>query len=151
LTLEDRGVGFVADGDEDAVQVDVFGGSSLTFLMRMPVTPVLSPSTSSSTWFQARPDVAVLGLVEQLLLQDLLGAQRIAAVHQRDLGGDVGQIQRLLDRGVAAADDGDLLIAVEKAVAGGAGGNAAALEGSSDSMPRYIALAPVAMISASQV
>ena len=39
--------------------------------------------------------------------------------------GDVGEIEGLLHRGVAAADHGDLLAAVEKAVAGGAGGDAA--------------------------
>ncbi|MCY1291136.1 hypothetical protein D9M70_403130 [compost metagenome] len=43
--------------------------------------------------------------------------------------GDVGQVQRFLDRGVAAADHADHLVAVEEAVAGGAGGNALAGEG----------------------
>ena len=42
--------------------------------------------------------------------------------------GDVGQVQRLLHGGVAAADNADLLAAIEKAVAGCAGGNAFALE-----------------------
>ena len=37
----------------------------------------------------------------------------------------------LLDRGVAAADHRDFLVAVEKPVTGGAGGNAAAIESGS--------------------
>ena len=66
----------------------------------------------------------MLGLLEQMLLQDLLGAQGVAAVHQGHLGGDVGEVQGLLDRGVAAADHRHLLPAIEEAVAGGAGGHA---------------------------
>jgi hypothetical protein len=48
---------------------------------------------------------------------------------QGDLGGVVGQIQRLFDRGVAAADHGDFPAAKEEAVAGGAGRHAGAGEG----------------------
>ena len=48
---------------------------------------------------------------------------------QRDLGGEIGEIERFLDRRVAAADDHDLLVAEEEAVAGGAGRDAEALEG----------------------
>ncbi len=45
-----------------------------------------------------------------------------------DGGGVVGEVERLLDGGVATADDGDALAAEEEAVAGGAGGDAGALE-----------------------
>ena len=69
-----------------------------------------------------------LGVLEQPVLQDLFGAQFVAAVDQRHLGGEVGQEQRLFDGGVAAADHDDLLSAIEEAVAGGAGGDAEALE-----------------------
>src|SRR5690606_16786259 len=64
----------------------------------------------------------------QLVLHDLLGAQGVAAVHQVDLAGDVRQVQRFFHGGVAAADHGYVLVLVEEAVAGGAGGDAAALE-----------------------
>ena len=57
----------------------------------------------------------------QAVLHDLLGAQRVAPVNQRDVRGDVRQVQGLLDRGVAAADDRDPLVAEKEAVAGGAG------------------------------
>ncbi len=57
------------------------------------------------------------------------GAELVAAMDQRDLLRDVRQVQRFLDGGVAAADDGDVLALVEKTVAGGAARHAAAHEG----------------------
>ena len=74
------------------------------------------------------PDDFDFRMREQALLQHLFGAQRIAAVEQRHRIGEVGQEQRFLDRGVAAADDRDVLAAIEEAVAGGAGGDAVAFE-----------------------
>ena len=49
-------------------------------------------------------------------------------MHDRDMGGDVGEMQRLLNRSVAAADDDHRLAAEEKPVAGRAGRDAEALE-----------------------
>ena len=54
--------------------------------------------------------------------------KRVAAVHDGDPGGEIGQEQRFLDSGVAAADHDDFLVAVEEAVAGGAGRDAEAAE-----------------------
>ncbi len=65
---------------------------------------------------------------EQPLLQDLLGPQFVATVHERDFGGELGQEQSFLDRRIPAADHHDFLAAVEKAIAGGAGRNARALQ-----------------------
>ena len=44
-------------------------------------------------------------------------------MNDRDLAGKTGQVNRFLDGGVPAADHGNLLIAEEGAVAGGAVGN----------------------------
>jgi hypothetical protein len=66
---------------------------------------------------------------EQAILKDAFGAQLVPSVDQRDLGGDVGEVERLLHRRVATADDDDLLAAEEEAVARGAGRDAEALEG----------------------
>jgi hypothetical protein len=74
----------------------------------MPVTPLSSPSTSSRTWFQRNSTLPRLA-GEESVLQDLLGAQGVAAVHEGDFLGDVGQVQGFLDRRVAAADDRDAL------------------------------------------
>ena len=59
---------------------------------------------------------------------DLRGAERVAAVEQVHLGREAGQVGRLLERGVAAADDGDLAVLEEEAVAGRAGRHAAATQ-----------------------
>ena len=70
------------------------------------------------------PDHFDLGILEQAVLQDLLGAEVVAPMDDGDLGGEVRQEQRLLDGRVAAADDHDFAATVEEAVAGGAGGDA---------------------------
>src|SRR6266404_3138337 len=49
-------------------------------------------------------------------------------MHDRHAGSEIGEEQRLLDRGIAAADHQHVLAAIEEAVASGAGGNAVALE-----------------------
>ena len=65
---------------------------------------------------------------EGTLLHDLGGAQLVAAVDQRHLRAEAGQERRLLERGVTAADDRDVLVAEEEAVAGRAPGDAVAGE-----------------------
>jgi hypothetical protein len=65
---------------------------------------------------------------EQSIRQDLLGAQPVAPMHERNVGGNVREVQRLLDGGVPASDDGDSLAAEEEAVAGRAGGDATSPE-----------------------
>ena len=74
------------------------------------------------------PERFDLGVFEQAVLQDFLGAQLVAAVDQGDLGSEVGQEQRLFDGCVAAANHDDFLSAIEKPVAGGAGRHAKAFE-----------------------
>ena len=74
------------------------------------------------------PDDLDLRIVEQPVLQDFLGAKRIAAMDQRDLGREVRQEKRLLHSGVATAHDRHFLAAIEEPVAGRAGRNAEALE-----------------------
>ena len=69
-----------------------------------------------------------LRIGEQPVLQDLFRTQRIAAMDQGDVGRMVGQVQRFLDRGIAAADDHHFLAAIEEPVAGRAGRDALAAE-----------------------
>ena len=83
----------------------------------------LAALTGALSFRHAKPGL-IRGLIQERadpVLEDRLRAEPVAAVHQRDVGGDVRQVDRLLDRGVAAADHGDLVIAVEEAVAGCAG------------------------------
>ena len=118
------------DGDEQARDARSRGVlPSVRSRRRTPVTPESSPSTSSTAWFQTTGHLAGLHALEQPVLQDLLRAQLVAPVDERDVRGDVRQVQRFFDRGVAAADDGDVLVAEEEPVAGGAGRDALAAEG----------------------
>ncbi|VTN15341.1 DNA segregation ATPase FtsK/SpoIIIE and related proteins [Raoultella terrigena] len=74
-------------------------------------------------------DVAACHFVHQAIDKNFFSAEGVATVDQVDLRRDVREIQRFFNRGVAAADNRDLLVTVEETVAGGAGGNAAALKG----------------------
>ena len=83
------------------------------------------PSTSSTTVSQI---TSIFGLAKRRFCRIFSARKRIAAVDHRDLVGEVGEEQRFLDGGVAAADDRDLAVLVEEAVAGGAGRDAEAAE-----------------------
>ncbi len=127
LSGEQLGCRCVADGDEHAVRLHArrrvgFDVAQHRFahLERVLVSRDLLE--------HAVPDHGDLRVLEQPVLQDLLGAETVAAMHDGDLGGEVGEKQRFLDRGVAAADHQYLFVLVEEAVAGGAGGDAVALE-----------------------
>src|SRR5205807_140280 len=112
--------GMVADGDERALDLDAAD---------LAAAPVADVEADQRLGFAAAdelddfavPDHVYVGIGEQPVLEDLLGTERIAAVDQGHVVAVVGQVQRLLYRGVAAADDGNLLAAIEEAVAGGAG------------------------------
>ncbi len=67
-------------------------------------------------------------LREQLVLHNFLRTQGIAVVHQINLAGDIGQVQRLFHRRIAGAEHHDTLIFVESAVTHGAGRYAASNE-----------------------
>src|SRR5574344_1374175 len=73
-------------------------------------------------------DFALLHLGHQLIHQDGFGGELVAAVDQGDRAGNVGQVQRLFYGRVAPTDHADGLVAVEKAIAGGAARNTSAHE-----------------------
>ena len=64
----------------------------------------------------------------QLVHHDGFGLERVAAMYQVHLAGDVGEVQRLFHGGVATADHAADLVAVEETIAGGAARNALAHE-----------------------
>src|SRR5512137_37277 len=74
-------------------------------------------------------DIPPLGLLDELVSKDFFRAELVAAMDHRHMTGDVGEVERLFDRGIAAADDRHRLAAVEEAVAGCAGRYALAHEG----------------------
>ena len=119
----------MADGDEDAGQRDVARIATIARGDADAGDPAVVAQYFLQHVVPDDLDLAFLLTLEQLVLQDLLRAQRVAAVHQRDLAADVAEVQRFLDGRVAAADHRHVLLAVEEAVAGGTGGNTLALEG----------------------
>src|SRR5690606_20432482 len=127
LAGKDRDWRGVADGDEDAVD---------RLLIRAVAGNVAQRDRVDRRGHGRAADIGDLvvpahfdlGILEQALLQDALGSELVAAVDQDDLGGKIGEEERFLDRGIAAANDQHFLVAIEKAIAGGAGGDAEALE-----------------------
>jgi hypothetical protein len=69
-----------------------------------------------------------VGLRQQLVDEDRLGAELVAAMDDGDRARDIRQIERFFDGGVASADDHDVLALVEEAVAGRARRHALAHE-----------------------
>ena len=127
LALEQLGRWRVADGDEDAVdgQVGGFAGFDVFQAGCGDAQRILI----ADHLFQRRvPEDFDLGVLEQAVLQDLLGAEAFAAVDDGHLGGEIGQEQRLFHGGIAAADNQHFAAPIEEAVARGAGRDAEALE-----------------------
>jgi len=124
--LEGPGVGDVADAEEhgrDGKDVLVAGGD------------VFEAQALDVFFFDAEHlfdggagEEFDVGMGDGALEHDLRGAESLAAVDERDLGGEAGEEERFLHGGVAAADDGDLFAGEEEAVAGGAGADAVADE-----------------------
>jgi hypothetical protein len=128
LAFEDAGVRLVADGDEQAVHGHIGDGAVVGRLDLDAGDAAVVAHHFLQRVVVLDDDLAFGDLGVQAVDQDRLGAELVAAVDQRDLGGDVRQVQRLLDGGVAAADHGHFLAAIEEAVAGGAGRHALAHE-----------------------
>ncbi|CSG07527.1 DNA segregation ATPase FtsK/SpoIIIE and related proteins [Shigella sonnei] len=74
-------------------------------------------------------DVAVLHFIHQTLNKDFFRAETVTAVNQMHFRSDVRQIQRLFNRGIAAADDRNFLVAIEETVAGCTSRNPTAFKG----------------------
>ena len=125
LALEQAGVRRVADGDEDAGNIQ---------LPRLPVRRAGQTRAGDARGVAKHFCQGVvphhlhgapIGAFEQPVLQHLLRPQGVAPMHDVDAAGDVGEVERFFHGGVAAADHGDRLVAEEEAVAGRAGAHAA--------------------------
>ena len=130
LPREQIGVGFVANGNEDAGEINLF-----LLLCRergLNLHAGHAAVIAKHLIKRAMPvqfDFAFLCSLHQSALQNFLGAKTVAAVNQMHLGAQVAQIERFLYRGIAAAYDRHLLIAIEESVAGRASANAFAHKG----------------------
>jgi hypothetical protein len=74
------------------------------------------------------PNDANFFVPEQSILQDGVGSQPVAPMNECNAVGELRQEQRLLDRGISAADDDHRAIAEKEAIASGARRDAEALE-----------------------
>src|ERR1700756_4043389 len=117
----------MADGNENAIDRP-FGYSAGFDVLQARVRDLQRVLAAADVVEHAVPDHVDLRFLEQPGPKNLLGAQTAGAMHQRDLAGEIGEKQRLLDRGIAAADHQHVFVAVEEAVAGGASGKAVAAE-----------------------
>src|SRR5690606_23890791 len=129
LAFEDAGVGLMADGDESAGDGQVFGGAGVGVAYAHAGDAAVVAQDFDEGVEQLQLHVAILDLVHQLVDQDGLGAEFVAAVNQRNHAADVRQVQGFFHGRVAAAHHDDVLVLVEKPVAGGASRYAAAHEG----------------------
>ncbi len=68
------------------------------------------------------------GMLQGALGEDRSGPQFIPTVDDRDFGGKSGQKQGIFHGGIATTDDGDLFVAIEKAITGGANRDPSAVE-----------------------
>src|SRR6478736_1127843 len=123
---EHLGVRAVADRDEQALHRDVL------LLVGHGVTKAQSLDLRPSEDLVDRQVRVDLDLRVRLgpLDHDLRRPERVPAMEEVDLRGEAGQVRRLLEGRVAAADDRDLLVSEEEAIARGAGRHAAAAEAS---------------------
>jgi hypothetical protein len=141
----------VADRDEYPVSARSFVAPVRTSLIRAPVTPEASPSTSSSVWFHSTRMLPPSRVFAISLSTRIASARNLSRRCTTVTARDVGQIEGLFDRGIAAADDHHVLRLVEESVAGRAGRYALAHERVLRRQAEVARGAPVAMISASHV
>ncbi|TKS60846.1 MAG: hypothetical protein EWM73_03046 [Nitrospira sp.] len=123
LPLEDGRIGLVPDGDEEPVNGRLPLDARLEVLE--PHRRHLALGGVQDVLDRRVPDELDLGVLQRTLLHDLGGAERIAAMDHLHLAAEAREVERLLHGGVAAADDHDVLVLEEEAVAGGAGADAA--------------------------
>jgi hypothetical protein len=114
----------VADRQEHAGDREVLLRAGLRVAQADAGDPVAAEHVDDSR-FQC---TVIFGFSKHALLHDLAGAEAVAAVDQVHAAAHARQEGRLLHRRVAAADHHDVLVAVERAVAGRAGRHAAAAE-----------------------
>src|SRR5512135_1513214 len=100
----------MADGDEQTMQSDLLERAAGDVLDANSGHAGLVSEHFVEDAVPLDGDVAAAGLGENLVDHDLLGAELVAAMDNRNTARDVGEIKRLLDGGVAAADHGDVLI-----------------------------------------
>src|SRR5271154_3418764 len=127
LAAHEFGRRSMANGDEYPVRIDLLESDARDIAQPRASDPTGSPASQNFIDL-AVPFIGAVRPRGETLDQDPLGPESIAAMYYGDLGGDLGEVERLLDRGIAAADDDPLLPPEEKAVAGRESRDTEALE-----------------------
>src|SRR5437773_7905880 len=125
LAGEELGIRRMPDGDEQPFRGDLAPGAALQISCLHAGHAALVAEHFLDDVVEQQRDRALGDGLHQLVHHDFLGAELFAAVDQHHMAADVRQVERLLDRGIAAAHYHDVLALVEKAVAGRACRNAA--------------------------
>ena len=115
LAVEQLGARVVADGDEQAGGVELAGLAGDGVAQGERRSSLSSPWISATSEFQANSIFGSAKARSCMILEARSSSRRWIRVTLR---AEAGQERRLLDRGVATADDGDVLLAEEEAVAG---------------------------------
>src|SRR6185503_8323678 len=100
-SAEDRGVGLVADRDEEPAER--FG--RLLARLDVPEAQARDAILPEHLGDLAVPAERDLGMVERAVLHDPAAPEAVASMDEDDLARELGQEQRLLERAVPAADD----------------------------------------------
>ena len=125
---EDVGVGLVADGDEHALQIFLNGRAGFDVFDAHAGNAAVVAQHFIQRVIPQDGGLAGGDALFEFIDHDRLSAEFVAAMHDSDMAGDVGEVERFFQRGVTAADHCDFLAFVEKSVAGGAARHALAHE-----------------------
>src|SRR6201988_4278857 len=125
LPGEELGIRRMPDGDEQAFRGDLAHRAALEISCLHAAHAALVAEHFLDDAVEQQRDLALRDALHQLVHHDLLGAELFAAVDEHDMAAQMRQVERLFDRGIAAAYHRDVLALVEKAVAGRARRNAA--------------------------
>ena len=143
LVEEELGVRVVPDRDEDGSDVEVRGLAVRGRTQSQPGHRGIAEDLLDDRIGHELDLVVRAGAVEH----DRRCAELVAPVDDRDLARELGEEDRLLHRGVAAADDSHRDVAPEGGVAHGAVGHAFPLKALLGGSPSCLAVAPVETIT----
>ena len=123
LAFEDVGVGFVADGDENAFYSDFFSAAVIVFQACTGNAAFVAQDFINRA-VELEDDFTFFNALHEFVHHDFLGAEAVAAVNQGNGVGDIGKVEGFFYSGIATADYGNILFFIEETVASRAGGNA---------------------------
>ncbi len=118
VALENFSVGRVANGNKAAFEFQILQGAVFGGLQ----AHARDASVVSQHFFQCleclQDNFSSCHFVHQFVDQDRLSLEFVTAVNEVDLAGNVGELKRFFQSGIAASHDATHLLAIEKAITG---------------------------------